>query len=172
MPTTETIQDDMGQSMEIINVWDAVGANGVNNPDDIQVIKALFYCVPRSCISGKYRSSYNSLGAGASWEILNTKIPSPHDSTTRDVVETIKSFQKYANKMLSKYGFKVNVSGRIKPAKKFAVVGKTYSTIAALNLFASMGVARYNSNHIEYIAQHFNGIFSYLLEDTEEERDT
>ena len=69
--------------------------------------------------------------------------------------------------MLSNYGYRVNVSGTIKPSKGRAVVGKNFSTIAALNIFASLG-AHGSQTHIEKIVNSYNGTFEYLVEEEEE----
>ncbi len=163
------IIDDLGKKMEIIDVEHTVGANGVNDPDDIRAVKALLHFIPRSYSHGKIRASFNSVGKEASWGITPTKMPSPYDGTTSGLVEVIKSFQNYANKMLSNYSYRVNVSGRIKPAKGYAVVGKNYSTIAALNVFANLGGTFGKTNYIDRIMDEYFSNSSGLAKDSDEE---
>lgn len=167
MPVIETIIDDMGKPLEIINVENTVGANGVNRMDDVRIIKALFYFVPRHYKKGKYQSVSNSIGLDSSWNVPTDKIPSAFDGTMWGVVELTRSFQKYANKMLSNYGYKVNVSGTIKPSKGYALAGKTYSTIAALNIFAAVGARNYKLSYIDQIIKESRGDFEYLYDDDE-----
>lgn len=167
MPSVETIIDDSGKSMNIINIDNAVGAKGVNHPSDVRIIKALFQYVPKEYRKGKTVSAFETLGLNSSWNVDRDTLPSAHDGTMWGVVELTKSFQRYAHKMLSNYGYRVNVSGTIKPSKGYALTGKNYSTIAALNLFASLGARRFNKSYIERIAASCNGAFEYLLDDDE-----
>lgn len=162
MPIIQTITDDLGNPLEIINVEQAVGSNGVNRVDDVRVVKALFQFVPRMHKKGKSVSSFNAVGLDSSWNISSSKVPSAFDGTMWGVVELTKSFQKYANKMLSNYGYKVNVSGTIKPSKGYALVGKTFSTIAALNIFAALGTRHYKKGYIDQIIQDSRGDLDYL----------
>lgn len=158
MAKIETITDDLGEPLTIINVSNSVGVNGVNDPEDVQVVKALFKFVPN-----KY---HLVVGAKQGWEMEDDSLPLPYDGTTWGIPEITKSFQKYANKMLSKYGYKVEVSGRIKPAKYNAVVGKKYSTIVALNVFANLGGTNfYSGNYIDRIKKEYRGIFAELAEE-------
>lgn len=172
MPQIETITDDIGNPMEIINIDCTVGENGVNDPNDVKVVKALLKCIPTYFIKpGKHGKvvSWNSVG-DSSWNVDGRTIPSPYDGTTWGIPQLIRSFQKYANQKLSQYGYKVNVSGRVKPAGKFAVVGKNYSTLAALHVFAELG-ARNSDGAIEYILNNFGDTFDYLVEDPPEDSD-
>jgi hypothetical protein len=168
MAKIEMIIDDEGKSLEIINLDYAVGAKGVNYDEDIKIVKALFHYVPRDNRKGNKGSSSGSIGYDSSWNIAYNQLPSPHDSTMWGVVELIKSFQKYAHKMLSKYGYRVNISGTVKPSKGYALVGKNYSTIAALNVFAALGNRGYGASHIERIISSYNGIFEHLGNDEED----
>lgn len=145
------IIDDLGKKTEILDVEHTVGVNGVNDPDDIRCVRSLLHWVPRSYSHGNIRASFQSVGKEASWGINPFKMSSPNDGTTSGLAEVIKSFQKYANRMLSNYGYRVNVSGRINPSKGFAIVGKNYSTIAALNVFANLGGTSGNLNYIKRI---------------------
>lgn len=162
MPTIETIADDMGKPLKILNIENTVGASGVNGMDDVRIVKALFYFVPRHFKKGKSVSSSNSVGADASWNYPSSKIPSAFDATMWGVVEITKSFQQYANKMFANYGYKVNVTGTIKPSKGYALSGKTFSTIAALNIFAALGARHYKLNYIDQIIKESRGDFDYL----------
>lgn len=162
MPIIETIADDMGKPLKIINIENTVGANSVNQVDDVRIVKALFYFVPRHYKKGKNTSVFNSIGLDSSWNIPTNKIPSSFDGTMWGVVELTKSFQQYANKMLSNYGYKVNVSGKIKPSNGYALSGKTFSTIAALNIFAALGARHYKLDHISQIIKESRGDFEYL----------
>jgi hypothetical protein len=168
MARIETILDDLGKPLEIINIDCSVGANGVNNFSDVRAVKALLKDVPRYYSTKTIKNGGSGLGKELSWNYSNAKIPSPYDGTTWGVAEVTRSFQKYANKMLSKYGYRVNVSGTIKPAKGRALVGKNFSTIAALNIFASLGAHGFES-HIEKIISSYNGIFEYLVEEEDED---
>lgn len=168
MPKLETILDDSGKYLDIINIDQAVGAKGVNHPEDVKIIKALFYFIPRAYKKGKTVSVMNSLGYDSSWNIPSNKIPSPHDGTMWGIVELTKSFQKFAHKMLSNYGYRVNISGTIKPSNGYALVGKNYSTIAALNVFAALGARHYKNGYIEEIMTAFHGEFEYLGYEEEE----
>ncbi|HVE59283.1 MAG TPA: hypothetical protein VNB22_20835 [Pyrinomonadaceae bacterium] len=168
MAKIETIMDDLGKPLEILNIDNTVGANGVNRLDDVRIVKALFNYIPRHYKKGKISSTFNSVGAEYSWNIPSSQIPSAFDGTTWGVVEITKSFQKYANKMLSNYGYRVNVTGTIKPSKGYAVVGKNFSTIAALNIFAALGTKHYKLRYIEQIIADSRGDFNYLLEDDED----
>ena len=156
MAHIKTIWDDVGNEMGIINIDNTVGANGVNNPGDVMVIKALFNWVPK-----KESADWMGHFGDQSWNVASDIIPYP-DGTMWGVVELTKSFQKYANKLLSNYGSRVNVSGRMKPVNSYALVGKNYSTIAALNLFASFG-APMLGNYVEAIVRYYG--LTYLLEE-------
>jgi len=169
MPKLETILDDSGKYLEIINIDQAVGTKGVNHPDDVKIVKALFYYIPRAYKKGKVSSSMNAIGYDSSWNIPSNKIPSPLDGTMWGIVELTKSFQKYANKMLANYGYRVNVSGTIKPSNGYALVGKNYSTIAALNVFAALGARHYKKGYINDIKSSYYGEFNYLDYESEEE---
>lgn len=167
MPKVETIIDDSGKQMNIINIDNAVGAKGVNHPNDVRVIKALFQYVPKEYRKGNVVAAFETMGLDSSWNINRDTLPSAHDGTMWGVVEITKSFQKYAHKMLSNYGYRVNITGTIKPSKGYALVGKNYSTLAALNLFASLGARRFKESYIEKIAKSCHGDFEYLLDDDE-----
>jgi len=169
MPKLETILDDSGKYLDIINIDQAVGTKGVNHPDDVKIIKALFNFVPRAYKKGKVSSSMNSIGYDSSWNVPSNKIPSPHDGTLWGVVELTKSFQKYAHKMLSNYGYRVNVTGTIKPSNGYALVGKNYSTIAALNVFAALGARHFKKGYIDRIKSSYHGEFDYLDYEGEDE---
>lgn len=171
MPKIETITDDLGKPLQIFNLENSVGASGVNNPYDVRIVKALFNYVPRHYKKGKTSSTFNSVGEESSWNIASSKIPSAFDGTTWGVVELTKSFQKYANKMLSNYGYRVNVTGTIKPANGYAVVGKNFSTIAALNIFAALGAKHYKLGYIDQIIADSRGDFEYLLRGGDEDYD-
>ena len=136
MAKIETIIDDLGKEIEIVNIENSVGTGGINNPDDVKIVKALFNNVPHwnPQNSKNYSKGFKTLY----WKTLSNGLPSEYDGTVWGLVETTKSFQKYANTMLSKYGFKVSVNGGMKPAKSYAVVGGKYSTIVALNVFANL----------------------------------
>ena len=154
----------MGKRLEIINIDCSVGANDVNNADDGRAVKALLANVPRYYSTKTIKNAGLGLGKESSWNYSNAKSPSACDGTTWGVVEVTKSFQKYADKMLSNYGYRVNISGTVKPSKGRAVVGKNFSTIAALNIFASLG-AHGSQTHIEKIINSYNGTFEYLAEE-------
>lgn len=157
MAQLQTITDDLGKQVEIINIDYTVGANGVNNSDDVKIIKALFHCVPRKDSAG-----FGNIGK-AGWDVKYKDLPLANDATAWGVAELTASFQKYANKMLSKYGFTVNVSGRMKPSKGFAVVGRNYSTIAALNVFANLGGTYKGTTYIERLLTAYGDTFTYLV---------
>lgn len=160
MAIIETVIDDLGEPLTIINVSNSVGINGVNDPEDVQIVKALFKFIPNKL----------NWGTKQGWEWLDDSLPSPYDGTTWGIPELTKSFQKYANKMLSNYGYKVEVNGRIKPAKDYALVGKKYSTIVALNVFANLGgTVPSLGNYIDRIKKEYGGIFSELAEEEQDE---
>lgn len=156
----------MGKPLTILNLEHTVGASGVNATDDVRIVKALFYFVPRDY--KKTNSQSNAVGVAGNWNYPTSKIPSAFDSTMWGVVEITKSFQKFANKMFANYGYKVNVSGTIKPSKGYALSGKTFSTIAALNIFAALGARGYRLDYIDQIISESRGDFEYLYEEIDE----
>ncbi len=168
MATIQTITDDLGKPLDIINIDSSIGTNGVNYFGDIQAVKALFQFVPRysyTKASGSGRSLVETgMGKEASWHLSRNLLPSPYDGTIWGVAELTRSFQKYANSKLSAYGYKVNVNGTIKPAKGYAVVGKNFSTIAALNIFAALGVNG-NKSTVETIINNYQDIFRNISDD-------
>ncbi len=168
MAKIETIKDDLGKPLDIINIDSSVGANGVNDTTDIQVIKALFKFVPTYHVAtGANKITKVEIGIGkqASWNISRKLLPSPYDGTVWGVAELTRSFQKYANSKLSAYGYQVSVSGTMKPAKGYAVVGRKFSTIAALNIFAALSV-RSSKTLIEHMADEYEDIFRNVRDDT------
>ena len=168
MPKIETITGDLGEPLDIINISASIGANGVNDFNDIRVVKALFHYVPKyHSVTGanKIKCVEMGMGKASSWNISQNLIPSAHDGTTWGLAELTRSFQKYANAKLSVYGYQVSVSGTMKPAKGHAVVGKKFSTIAALNIFAALGIHRPEKSHVDIIVESYQDIFGYISDD-------
>ena len=124
MAKIETIINVQGKPMRIFNLHNKVGVKGVNEMDDVMVIKALLRYIhwdPNVCKMTGLRSS---------------EIPSPYDGTIYGLPAIIKKFQKGVKTIKFLSDYKIIADGGVSPAKQSAVNGGIYYTIAALNSMA------------------------------------
>ena len=109
--------DDPEQQTEIINVSAAVGANGVNNNEDVIVVQALL----------KYALERDPY-------FQNEEFPEPCGAFLKTTAKLIKKYQRYQ----SRNGQNVPIDGRIDPLKggMYAYGSNKWWTIYALNIEA------------------------------------
>lgn len=109
--------NDPEQQTEIINVSASVGANGVNNHEDVIVVQALL----------KYALERNP-------DFRNSDFPEPSGAFIKTTAQLIKKYQRHQ----SRNGQKVPIDGRIDPVRGgiFAYGSNKWWTIYALNVEA------------------------------------
>jgi hypothetical protein len=143
----QTIKDVKGNSMEIINIQNSVGINGVNSPMDVIVVKALMRM-------GALERDFNKLTG-----LYLTTLPSPHNTTVSGLPHAIKKHQKAMRQFPPLKDYKIVVDGRISHAPGTAVKGGVFYTIVGLNVVAKrfsemMGY----KNHTEHFFEIFNSL--------------
>lgn len=159
MARIETIKNVWGTKSKIINVDTSVGANAVNSPFDVVMVKALLaysHLHPQVCeMTG-----------------LNIfEMPSPHDFTTYGMAITIKKFQKAIRSFPLFKNYSVTDDGRVSRAPGIAAKGRILYTIAVLNFLAALSAGLQGSiDHTEHIFQVYphigkneNGIVSQMF---------
>lgn len=108
---------DPDQQTDIINVTATVGANGVNNPEDVIIVQALlkFALEPRPDYRG-------------------VRFPEPSGANVVTTAQIIKKYQRHQ----SRSGSRVSIDGRVDPLKGgiYAYGKKKMWTIYTLNLDA------------------------------------
>jgi hypothetical protein len=143
----QTIKDVKGNSIDIINIQNSVGVNGVNAPMDVIVVKAL---MRMAALNG----DFNELTG-----LYLTTLPSPHNTTVSGLPQAIKKHQKAMRQYHPLKDYKIVVDGRISHAPGTAVKGGVFYTIVGLNIVAKqfsemMGYKNY--------PEHFFEIFNSL----------
>lgn len=147
MAIVQTIKDVKGNSMDIINIENSVGVNGVNSPMDVIVVKALMRMAALD-------NDFNELT-----RLYVTTLPSPHNTTVSGLPQAIKKHQKAMRQYHLLKDYKIVVDGRISHAPGTAVKGGVFYTIVGLNVVAKkfsemMGYKNY--------PEHFFEIFNSL----------
>ncbi len=149
MAIVQTIKDVKGNSIDIINIQNSVGVNGVNSPMDVVIVKAL---MRMAALNG----DFNELTG-----LYLTTLPSPHNTTVSGLPQAIKKHQKAMRQYNLLKDYKIVVDGRINHAPGTAVKGGVYYTIVGLNVVAKqfsemMGY----KNYTEHFFEIFNSISS------------
>ncbi len=149
MAIVQTIKDVKGNSIDIINIQNSVGVNGVNSPMDVVIVKAL---MRMAALNG----DFNELTG-----LYLTTLPSPHNTTVSGLPQAIKKHQKAMRQYNLLKDYKIVVDGRISHAPGTAVKGGVYYTIVGLNVVAKqfsemMGY----KNYTEHFFEIFNSLSS------------
>lgn len=147
MAIVQTIKDVKGNSIDIINIENSVGVNGVNSPMDVIIVKALMRMAA-------LERDFNKLTG-----LYLTTLPSPHNTTVSGLPQAIKKHQKAMRQFHPLKDYKIVVDGRISHAPGTAVKGGVFYTIVGLNVIAKrfsemMGYKNY--------PEHFFEIFNSL----------
>ena len=147
MAIVQTIKDVKGNSIDIINIENSVGVNGVNSPMDVIIVKALMRMAA-------LERDFNKLTG-----LYLTTLPSPHNTTVSGLPQAIKKHQKAMRQYHPLKDYKIVVDGRISHAPGTAVKGGIFYTIVGLNVVAKqfsemMGYKNY--------PEHFFEIFNSL----------
>ncbi len=147
MAIVQTIKDVKGNSIEIINIENSVGVNGVKSPMDVLIVKTL---MRMAALNG----DFNKLTG-----LYLSTLPSPNNMTVSGLPQSIKKYQKAMRQYNLLKDYKIVVDGRINHAPGTAVKGGVYYTIVGLNVVAkrfseSMGF----KNHTEHFFEIFNSL--------------